>query len=182
MKLFFINLMIFFCGQVERIHSGSMAQKIKASAAIGVTASPVALIVKTYTDWFISESFFMSIVGLALFFDLIFGIIAHSEKFLDDFDVWVMFGKFMLKFLVVYSSIFIFGLFVMLFELHGMDIGIYTRLAVSASILLFPTLSAAGNMSIVTGGRYPPKDWILYLENKQKKIRLSEILKRKKDE
>lgn len=182
MKILFINFCIFLLQQFEGVHSGKMVQKLKSSAAIGVTISPIALIFQSYTNWFFSEVLFMTIIGVALLADLLLGMIAHAPRYLDDFDLFTMLWKFMVKFVVCYTAIFVFGLFVILFHSYGLNIGIYTKLAASFSILCYPALSALGNMSIVTGGAFPPKDWIMALESKRKKLMLGEFLNNKKDE
>lgn len=177
MKYYLVKFLIFILNQFQVVHSGKALEKAKASAALGVTISPVAILLEQITNWALSVFLFFSILGIALFADLVIGIWVHIRYF-KDFDPAIMLEKFLQKSFLTYMGLLLFGLFDILFNHYGYMMGNYVKLAISICIMLYPVLSVLGNMSVMTGGKFPPIEWIRFLENYQKNIKLNELYKK----
>ena len=60
-------------------------------------------------------------------------------------------------------------------------IAIYFKVILQLTVMLYPVLSALKNLSIITGGKFPPNAWFVKFDSFNKDLDL-EHFKTKKDE
>lgn len=166
MKKNMINYLISVLSQLNSIHFGTLEIKAKATVILSLLLSPIVAIPMFiwtrisagFTSWFDLNFAYIMVVFGAVAVDHLFGSYRHA--YIDKDFNW----KQNVKGLFFKIAIAICGAF--LFE--GIDHIIekdsilkdYIQMVCRLIVFLYPAGSAFGNMSVVTGGKFPPKAWM----------------------
>ena len=166
MKKIMINYLISVLSQLNLIHYGVITIKAKATVKLSFLLSPLFAIpmfiwtrISTgFESWFDLNFAYIMVVFGAVAIDHLFGSYRHA--YIDKDFNW----KQNVKGLFFKIAIAICGAF--LFE--GIDHIIekdsilkdYIQMVCRLIDFLYPAGSAFGNMSVVTGGKFPPKAWM----------------------
>lgn len=163
------------------IHAGAFVSKIKASLAIGVSVSPFAFYFAKMDEWLEHVALYMSIICVALILDLIIGVYVHL-LFFKDFEVKKMVWKFLEKSGCTFIGLILFELFGLLFRHHNVEMGAYLELSIALTVLSYPLLSAFGNLSIITNGKFPPIGWVDKLRDFNKSGNIKDIIEQEQEQ
>lgn len=154
----FTTILKFIIRNLQIIHTGMIGDKLIASAKLSVTPAIFVTISEGISQWYIVNQWFMVFVFLAIAIDHILGTIVHLF-FKKDFQFKKnLFG------LLIKSGACILGymIFIMIHEIiKDVDIiAIYFKVVIQLTVFIYPAGSALGNLSILTGGKFPPIGWM----------------------
>lgn len=175
----FLNILRFFIKNLNAIHNGIGFDKVFAAVKIAAVPAIFISVFEGLSKWYIVNQWFMIYVFYAIAIDHIFGTIVHAF-IKKDFTL-----KKNIKGLLMKISFCIAGysLFVMIHEITKEIpfIADYFKVLIQFIVFIWPAGSAMGNMSILTGGKFPPIGWMKKLEKFQENLDVTEF-KTKKDE
>jgi hypothetical protein len=164
---------------MQVLHNGVYADKIFAAVKIATVPAVFVTIFEGLGKWYIVNQSFMIFVFSAIAIDHILGTIVHAFV-KKDFTF-----KKNIKGIVMKVGMCIAGysLFVMIHEiLKGVPfIPDYFKILIQFIVFIWPAGSAMGNMSILTGGKFPPIGWMRKLERFQENLDVNQF-KNKEDE
>lgn len=174
-----LNIFRFVLKNMNTIHSGIGVERVFAAVKIAVVPALFMTIVEGLSKWYIVNQWFMIFVFYAIVIDHILGSIVHAFIKKDFTPKKNGIG------LLIKISFCITGysLFVMIPEiLKGVPfLPEYLTMLIQFIVFIWPAGSAMGNMSIITGGKFPPVGWMKKLERFQENVDLTEF-KTMKDE
>lgn len=152
------NILKFIIRNLQIIHNGVIADKLIASVKLSVTPAIFVTISEGISQWYIVNQWFMVFVFLAIAIDHILGTIVHLFYKKDFSFKKNLFG------LLIKSGACIIGymIFIMIHEIiKDVDfIAIYFKVVIQLTVFIYPAGSALGNLSILTGGKFPPIGWM----------------------
>lgn len=167
------NILRFVLNNLNTIHSGIGFEKVFAAAKIAAIPALFVSIIEGLSKWYIVNQWFMIFVFYAIIIDHILGTIVHA--FVNrDFTLKEN-GIGLLK--KISFCILGYSLFVMIPEiLKGVPfLPEYLTMLIQFIVFIWPAGSAMGNMSILTGGKFPPIGWMKKLERFQENVDLTEF-------
>lgn len=174
-----ISIAKFTLNNLQKLHNGVGVDKIYAAVKIAAVPAIFMTIFEGLSKWYIDNQTFMIFVFYAIAIDHILGSIVHAFV-KKDFTL----KKNGIGLLVKVSfCITGYSLFVMIHEiLKGVPfIPDYFKMLIQLIVFIWPAGSAMGNMSILTGGRFPPIGWMKKIERFQENLDLNNF-KTTKDE
>ncbi|MEC5157066.1 phage holin family protein [Chryseobacterium sp. MP_3.2] len=141
-------------------------------------AIPISLMDRL-TGWYINNQWFLTIVFLAVLIDYLLGTIVHW-KVKADFSAGKNLGGLLKKGFSVCAG---YVLFEMVHQIVSdvEFIAIYFKVVLQLSVLLYPTLSALKNLSILSGGEFPPAIWFKKFESFNRDLDLNNFKTTKND-
>lgn len=161
------------------MHFGAAHTKLFATASISAVPALGVTLIEGLTSWYIDNQIFMTFVFLSLTIDTILGAYVHYNINKDFSMRKCLEGLLRKGFSVVAGYV----LFEMVHQIvKDVDfIAIYFKVLLQLMVLLYPTGSAMGNLSIITKGKFPPIGWMKKLDKFSNDVDL-ETFKTKKDE
>lgn len=187
MKTIIIKYLIAILTQFNLIHVGKLYIKFKASAKLSVLLSPIPAAFIIIWDklsigiinWFDLNLFYILLVLGAVAVDHAFGSYKHA--FIDkDFNFKQNVIGLLIKLTVVVCGGFLFEGLNEIIQ-HDTIVKTYLLIVCRLMVFLYPGGSAFGNMSVVTGGKFPPKAWLDRLSKFNENLDVKDITG-KKDE
>ncbi len=174
-----INILRFVLKNLNTIHSGIGVEKVFATVKIAVIPALFMSIIEGLSKWYIVNQWFMIFVFYAIAIDHILGSIVHAF-IKKDFTLKKNGIGLLIKISFCITG---YSLFVMIPEiLKGVPfLPEYLTMLIQFIVFIWPGGSAMGNMSIITGGKFPPVGWMKKLEKFQENIDITEF-KNIKDE
>ncbi len=149
------SILVFITKHLLSIHSGTIAMKLKSSFVLGATVSPLVY-VHSLTKGMDFD--IMMVISGAIIIDHAIGSWVHFWIKRDW--SWKENGKGLFtKLFLCISAFYLFeGMSVIL---KGADtIELYFKVTTSLIVFMYPAGSAFMNMSLLTGGKFPPTGWI----------------------
>ena len=152
-----MKLFDFIFDKIESMHTPKFLTQILFSAVMALTPAIPISIVDRFSGWYIDNQVFLTMVFLAVAIDHILGSFVHFY-IKHDFS-----GKKNLHGLLIKGFSVVAG-YVLLEMIHQIVndvqfIAIYFKVVLQLTVILYPILSALKNISIITGGTFPPKAW-----------------------
>lgn len=143
-----------------------------------VSAVPVSLM-DLFFGWYIDNRIFLTLVFIAVALDHIFGSWVHLA-IARDFSPRKNIRGLLIKGFSVCAG---YVLFEMIHQImKDVDfIAIYFKVVLQLTVMIYPTYSALKNISIINGGKFPPKVWFDKFEGFNKDLDLNNF-KTTKDE
>lgn len=152
------------------IHTGTMFIKAKATTKLGVLLSPFLLTFEKIANWTIENSEYIVWVLGAVIIDHLLGTIKHLW-FTRTFSMKKNVTGMMVKLALVVAGGFLFEGLNQLIDPNAGKMAEYTKdyLTITTRIIVFlyPAGSAFSNMSIISGGKFPPVGWMERLKKFQ---------------
>lgn len=144
--------------------------KMKGVIALSYLLSPIALFsFKILGGWYISNSDYVLIILAAIAIDHLLGTIKYLF-FVGDFNIKENIKGLTVKiFLVVCMGILFEGLNILVSQ--DSIIKDYLVIVTRLMVFLYPALSAFRSSSIISGGKFPPKAWIIKVKEFQKDLK-----------
>lgn len=149
------SILLFITKHLLSIHTGTIAIKLKSSFVLGASAAPFVYIHSLFKGM---DFDIMIVISLAIGVDHLVGSIVHL--WIKKDWSWKENAKgFFLKLFLCVSAFYLFeGMSVIL---KGADtIELYFKVTTSLIVFMYPAGSAFVNMSLLTGGKFPPTGWI----------------------
>ena len=167
---FLLEFLINMISEVQKIHSAvgnnefeTIRLKLNASIKLAIFLSPLTFAIDQFIAWSVINIGYIFFVMGAIILDHAFGTYKHL--IIDRDFTWPnnIKGLF-LKLAMVVAGAFLF---------EGMNhiiakesiIKDYIEIVMRLIVFLYPAGSAFGNMSVATGGKFPPKAWMDRLES-----------------
>ncbi|MCY0967902.1 hypothetical protein [Chryseobacterium wangxinyae] len=168
-----INMFRFILKNLNTIHAGVGFEKIFASIKIAVIPALFMSIVEGLSKWYIVNQWFMIFVFYAIIIDHVLGSIVHAF-IKKDFTLKKNGIGLLIKISFCITG---YSLFVMIPEiLKGVPfLPEYLTMLIQLIVFIWPAGSAMGNMSILTGGRFPPIGWMKKIERFQENADITEF-------
>lgn len=172
MKIF-LNISRYILKNLNTIHSGIGVDKIIAAAKIAAVPAVFMTVFEGLSKWYIVNQWFMIFVFYAIAIDHILGSIVHAFV-KKDFTFKKNAMGFVMKISFCIAG---YSLFVMIHEIFkGIPfIADYFKILIQFIVFIWPAGSAMGNMSILTGGKFPPIGWMKKLERFQENADINEF-------
>lgn len=174
----FLNYFISIANAINLIHTGKFLIGVKATIKLGFLVSlpvfSIDLLVSKLTNWGLENQDYITIVLGAIAIDHVLGSLKHW-LIDDDFTLKDNLIGLVRKLGLVVAMGFLFeGLNIILKEQNLIKeyLNVVTRLIV----FLYPAVSAFGNSSELSGGKFPPKAWIDKLQNFQKSLKPKDLM------
>lgn len=152
------------------------AIQIKQAMIIAIAFSLPATVIDSFTNWYISNNTYLTIILGTIAIDHLFGTIVHLF-YKRDFSIKK-------NLIGVSIKIFVVILMGLLFEAlshltaESDIIFRYLRMTLRLIVFSYPFRSTMRNVYILTGERFPPKVLIDNFENFNKTMNTSEIIKK----
>lgn len=145
------------------------AQILLSAILSAAPAIPISMLDRL-SGWYINNQVFLSIVFGAVVIDYLLGSIVHYFV-KKDFNGWKNLAGLLKKGFSVCAG---YVLFEMVHQIVSdvEFIAIYFKVVLQLSCLLYPTLSALKNVSILSGGEFPPAIWFKKFESFNKDLDL----------
>lgn len=178
MKLF-IEIIRSIILNLQILHTGLWAQKMTAAVKLATVPAIFITISEGLTRWYIVNSWFMIFVFVAIALDHILGSIVHA--FIKrDFTFKMNAIGLLIKLAACITGYII---FIMIHEIlkDAEFIASYFKIVIQLSVFIYPAGSALGNLSILTGGKFPPIGWMNKIAKFQENLNINEF-KTKRDE
>lgn len=175
----FLNIAKFTLNNMQKLHNGVGLDKIFATFKIAAIPAIFVTVFEGLSDWYIVNQWFMIYVFYAIAIDHILGSIVHAF-IKKDFTFKKNATGLVMKISFCIAG---YSLFVMIHEIFkGIPfIADYFKILIQFIVFIWPAGSAMGNMSILTGGKFPPIGWMRKLEKFQENLDLDNF-KTTKDE
>ena len=156
-----------------------MTQLLISAAVSAASAVPVSLMDKLF-GWYIDNQVYMTLVFLAVAIDHIIGTFVHWQIKRDWSPKKNLFGLIRKGFAVVAGYV----LFEMVHQIVDdvEFISIYFKAILQLTVMLYPVISALKNLSIITGGKFPPHIWLEKFESFNKDLDLNHFKTTKNEE
>ena len=174
-----MNIKEFIVDNLVLLYKGSFSQKLLASAQLSL--APAAAVTRTerMSGWYVESEFFLFCLCVVLAIDHVLGSYVHWKVY-NDFTF-----KDNLKGLITKLSILLVG-FITLSVVNKVLEPIeffksYFSVLVQLMVILYPGSSALTNMSVLTGGKFPPSGLLDKIKNFHNSGDIDD-LKSKKDE
>lgn len=168
-----INIFRFVLKNLNTIHNGIGLERIFATVKIAAVPALLMTIIEGLSKWYIVNQWFMIFVFYAIAIDHILGSIVHAFV-KKDFTFKKNAMGFVMKISFCIAG---YSLFVMIHEIFkGIPfIADYFKILIQFIVFIWPAGSAMGNMSILTGGKFPPIGWMKKLERFQENADINEF-------
>jgi hypothetical protein len=170
MQSFFSILLSFFIQHASDIKSASKLEQLKAVLVISLAFSPVAYLLEQIAAWTIDNQTFITFVLAAIAIDHLLGSVVHYF-YIKDFNWAKNASGLLIKMgLLVCGAIIFEGLN----HIVNKDSGLkdYLFIVCRLSVFFYPAGSAFANMSIISGGKFPPTGWITWIKNFNENFKL----------
>lgn len=158
---------------IEDMHAPKFVSQLIFSAFMSIApAIPISLFDR-FTGWYIDNQIFLTMVFLAVAIDHILGSFVHYY-IVHDFSMKKNLRGLLIKGFSVCAG---YVLFEMVRQIVSdvQFIAIYFKVVLQLTVILYPVLSALKNISIISGGAFPPKIWFTKFENFNKNLDLNEL-------
>jgi len=174
-----IHIAKFLLGNLQKLHNGVGIDKIYSTIKIAAVPAIFMTVFEGLSKWYMVNQWFMIFVFYAIAIDHILGSIVHA-CIKKDFTVKKNAVGLAVKIGFCISG---YSLFIMIHEIFkGIPfIADYFKILIQFIVFIWPAGSAMGNMSILTGGKFPPIGWMKKLERFQENADINEF-KTKNDE
>ncbi len=149
------SILLFIINHLLSIHTGTIAVKLKSSFALGAVASPFVYIHSLLKGM---DFDIMIVISFAIIIDHAVGSAVHL--WIKKDWSWKENAKgLLMKLFLCVSAFYLFeGMSVIL---KGADtLELYFKVTTSLIVFMYPAGSAFVNMSLLTGGKFPPTGWI----------------------
>ena len=160
------------------IHAGSSKQIIAALVKLAIAPAVTISITEKLSGWYFENQIYMTLVLFAIFIDWLLGSAVHIKN--RDFS-WKknLTGVFAKTGYVIIGYI----LFEMIHQIvNDVEfIASYFKVLLQLIVILYPAGSAMGNLSVLTGGKFPPIGFMKKLDKFQEDVDLKNF-KTKPDE
>ena len=178
MKLLF-HFFKHLIGNLTNLHNGVGYHKVFAAVKLATVPAIFVTISEGFTKWYIINQWFMVFVFCAIAIDHLLGSIIHAF-YKRDFTFKKNLSGLLTK---IGACIAGYMMFIMMHEIiKDVDyIAIYFKVLLQLTVFIYPAGSALGNLSILTGGKFPPIGWMNKIAKFQENLEL-ENFKTKKDE
>lgn len=135
-------------------------------------AIPISLLDRL-AGWYIDNQWFLTLVFGAVLLDYLLGTIVHW-KVKEDFSAAKNLSGLLRKGFSVCAG---YVLFEMVHQIVSdvEFIAIYFKVVLQLSVLLYPTLSALKNLSILSAGEFPPAIWFKKFESFNRDLDLNHL-------
>ncbi len=163
----------FLAQHIYIIHKGAVTAKLKSSAILGTTASPIAILLEKITDWYMTNMLTIWIIAGAVLADWLVGTGKHLMC--KTFS-WKENGKGLL----IKTSMIVIGGFLAESLPHflGGDDNLITSglvMALRLSVFMYPAASCWANMAIVTNGKFPPVGLMNRIKSFNENLNIKEL-------
>lgn len=150
--------MEFILRNLQLMHSGPMADKIKASFFLAVGSSPIYWLIEKFNDWYFENYGYVIFVFIAIIFDHFLGTWVHAFIKRDFSMKRNIIGFFTKIFLVIMVAVLVEGVA----NILGPQNLVTEYFAVISRLMVFiyPAGSALVNVSLITKGKFPPTAWM----------------------
>ena len=161
-----MNIREFVLDNIVLLYKGSFSQKLLASAQLSLAPAAAVTLTERISGWYVESEFFLFCVCVVLAIDHILDSYVHLI-ILKDFTF-----KGNLKELITKLSIISMG-FIILSVINKVLEPIeffksYFSVLVQLMVILYPSATALTNMSVVTGGKFPPSGLLKKIKNFEK--------------
>lgn len=138
------------------------AQLLISGLLSAVPAIPISL-VDRFSGWYIDNQVFLTLVFLAVVIDHLLGSFVHYW-IKHDFNIKKNQNGLLVKGFSVCAG---YVLFEMVHQIVSdvQFIAIYFRVILQLTVIIYPLLSALKNISIISGGAFPPAIWFKKFES-----------------
>lgn len=141
-------------------------------------AVPISLLDRLF-GWYIDNQVFLTMVFSAVVIDHVLGSFVHFQ-IKHDFSIKKNLNGLLTKGFSVCAGYVLFEMIHQIVD-DVEFIAIYFKVILQLTVMLYPVLSALKNLSIITGGKFPPNAWFVKFDSFNKDLDL-EHFKTKKDE
>lgn len=174
-----MNIKEFIVDNLVLLYKGSFSQKLLASAQLSLAPAAAVTLTERISGWYVESEFFLFCLCVVLAIDHVLGSYVHWKVY-NDFTF-----KDNLKGLITKLSILLVG-FITLSVVNKVLEPIeffksYFSVLVQLMVILYPGSSALTNMSVLTGGKFPPSGLLDKIKNFHNSGDIDD-LKSKKDE
>ncbi len=178
MKIIF-QIFKYFISDLTNLHNGEGYNKGFAAVKLATVPAVFVTISEGFTKWYIINQWFMVFVFCAIAIDHLLGSIVHAF-YKRDFTFKKNLSGLLTK---IGACIAGYMMFIMMHEIiKDVDyIAIYFKVLLQLTVFIYPAGSALGNLSILTGGKFPPIGWMNKIAKFQENLEL-ENFKTKKNE
>lgn len=161
-----MNIREFILDNIVLLYKGSFSQKLLASAQLSLAPAAAVTLTERISGWYVESEFFLFCVCVVLAIDHILDSYVHLI-ILKDFTF-----KGNLKELITKLSIISMG-FIILSVINKVLEPIeffksYFSVLVQLMVIFYPSATALTNMSVVTGGKFPPSGLLKKIKNFEK--------------
>ena len=156
------------------IHGGAtLAAKLKGAWKLAFLVSPFGVAFHDLDKWRLDNVDYVNFVFGAIIIDHTFGTIKHT--FYDrDFDFKENIKGLLIKISMVLAGGYLFEGINTIINGDSMLAG-YLEIVTQLMVFLYPAGSAFGNMSIITGGQFPPASWITRINDFKRNLNPSDL-------
>ena len=173
------TILKFVIKNLYSLHNGLGSEKIISAVKLATVPAVFVTVSEGISKWYIVNQWFMVFVFCAIAIDHLLGSIVHAF-YKRDFTFKKNLSGIIIK---IGSCIAGYMMFTMMHEIiKDVDfISMYFKTLLQLTVFIYPAGSALGNLSILTGGKFPPIGWMKIIAKFQENLDL-ENFKTKKDE
>ena len=178
MKIIF-QVFKYLISDLTNLHNGIGFHRFLSAAKLASVPAIFVTISEGFTKWYIVNQWFMVFVFCVIAIDHLLGSIVHAF-YKRDFTFKKNLSGLLTK---IGACIAGYIMFIMMHEIiKDVDyIAIYFKVLLQLTVFIYPAGSALGNLSILTGGKFPPIGWMNKIAKFQENLEL-ENFKTKKNE
>lgn len=174
-----MKIIHFIAEKIHEMHLPKYLSQLIISGLVSVTpAVPISLLDRLF-GWYIDNQVFLTMVFLAVVIDHVLGSFVHFQ-IKHDFSIKKNLNGLLTKGFSVCAGYVLFEMIHQIVD-DVQFIAIYFKVILQLTVMLYPVLSALKNLSIITGGKFPPNAWFVKFDSFNKDLDL-EHFKTKKDE
>ena len=148
----------FILKNLALLHKGTLGLKLKSALVLSISISPFVFIGENLLKWYLSNQDYIYLVLGAIVIDHILGSLHHAF-IVRDFTWKKNAIGIAIKLGLVIAIGFLFEALPVIAKGDNI-LKDYLVIVTRLSVFLYPAGSAFGNMSVVTGGKFPPKAWM----------------------
>lgn len=173
LKKMMVQYIIWVLSSLKSIHAGNMLAQIIASIKLALLLSVPAFIIEHLADWWLGNYDYIIMVLFAIAIDHLLGSYKHA--FIKrDWSMLKNLGGLGIKIGLVVAVGFLFeGLEVIIKQ--DSAIKDYLITVTRLMIFFYPTGSALGSASVISGGVFPPTAWLNKLKRFQSNLNTDEF-------
>lgn len=164
------SIAIFYVNNLVIMHNAPLLAKLKSAAMLAVAMSPLAYIMDRINVWAALNIDYISSVLTVILIDWIVGVLYHLK--MRDFSLKKNLLGLLTKLILCALSGVTFEVISELTK-HNTFIYEYLMMVTRLMVILYPAGSAFMNMSVLTGGKYPPEAWIKIIKGFNKDLDLN---------
>lgn len=162
------------------IHKGTFLAKAKSALILGVSTSPIAIMMENIMSWSIANQEYIYFVLMAIIIDHLLGSWLHAFV-KHDFSIKKNIQGLFIKIGLTVAMGFLFEGINHLIQEESF-VKSYLIIVLRLTVFLYPAGSAFMNSSVITQGKFPPIGWINKIKAFNENLDLQGLKNEQEDE